>query len=337
MHAGSDGIRRASATMPLRIAATGPGCHLPPLPCRSGLRLRQPVALETIPFSIGYPWKDRDDSRQIWPSPTASGTSSGVEAWPRSTLPTTSSTIDPSRSKCSIPSSPYGIGIERFLREIRVTARLDHPHILAVLDSGHASGALWYTMPYVQGESLRDRLRRERRLAVQDAVRITGEIADALDYAHRHHVVHRDIKPENILLADGHARVADFGIAHALVAAGGETLTATGLALGTPAYMSPEQASGSPVDARSDIYGLGCVLYEMLAGEPPFTGPTPQAVITKRFVGPPPSITTLRPDVPAALGAALDKALALEPEARFGTAGEFARAVAEDRPAPPSK
>ena len=181
------------------------------------------------------------------------------------------------------------LGAERFLREIRLTARLDHPHILPVLDSGETLGRLWYTMPYVEGETLRDRLRREPQLPVDDALAVVREVADALEYAHRHGIIHRDIKPENILLADGHARVADFGVARALQAAGGESLTATGLAIGTPAYMSPEQATSDVVDQRSDVYALGCVLHEMLAGEPPFTGSTPQAVIAKRMVQPPPA------------------------------------------------
>ncbi|HUR94837.1 MAG TPA: serine/threonine-protein kinase, partial [Gemmatimonadales bacterium] len=171
------------------------------------------------------------------------------------------------------------LGPERFVREIKLTARLDHPHILPVLDSGETLGRLWYAMPFVDGESLRDRLRREPQLPVSDALAIAREVADALEYAHGHRVVHRDIKPENILLAHGHARVADFGVARALEAAGSEQLTSTGLAIGTPAYMSPEQAGGGEVDARSDVYALGCVVHEMLAGEPPFTGPTPQAVV----------------------------------------------------------
>src|SRR5829696_1230475 len=168
------------------------------------------------------------------------------------------------------PELAATLGPERFLREIRLTARLDHPHILPVFDSGEAAGLLWYTMPYVEGESLRDRLRREGQLPLEDALRIAREVADALDCAHQQGIIHRDIKPENILLARGHARVADFGVARAVEAAGAGQLTETGLAVGTPAYMSPEQASGSPVDARSDLYALGCVLYETLAGEAPY-------------------------------------------------------------------
>jgi serine/threonine-protein kinase len=167
------------------------------------------------------------------------------------------------------------LGAERFVAEIRTTAQLQHPHILPLHDSGQADGFLYYVMPYVEGETLRDRLNRERQLPVSDAVRIATEVAGALDYAHQHGIVHRDIKPENVLLSSGHAVVADFGIARAVGAAGGEQLTATGMAIGTPAYMSPEQSAGmSDVDGRSDTYALASVLYEMLAGEPPFTGQT---------------------------------------------------------------
>ena len=180
------------------------------------------------------------------------------------------------------PDLAATLGPERFQREIRTTARLQHPHILPVLDSGEAAGQLWYTMPYVEGESLRDRLRREGQLPLDDALQISREVADALGYAHSQEIVHRDIKPENILLSRDHALVADFGIARALQAADAEHLTVTGLAVGTPAYMSPEQADGrSSIDGRSDLYSLACVLYEMLTGEAPYTGRTPQAVIAK--------------------------------------------------------
>jgi serine/threonine protein kinase/tetratricopeptide (TPR) repeat protein len=219
------------------------------------------------------------------------------------------------------------LGPERFLREIRTTARLDHPHILPVFDSGEAGGLLWYTMPYVDGETLRGRLRREVQLPVDEAVRLAGEVADALDYAHRHGVVHRDVKPENILLSEGHARVADFGVARALEAASGSQLTETGLAVGTPTYMSPEQASAGTVDARSDVYALGCVVYEMLAGEPPYSGPTPQAILAKRFTDPVPSIHRIRDVVPDLLDRAISKALARLPADRFQTAAEFGRAI----------
>ncbi|MGH7629938.1 MAG: protein kinase domain-containing protein [Gemmatimonadales bacterium] len=220
------------------------------------------------------------------------------------------------------------LGPERFLREISLTARLQHPHILPLFDSGETAGRLWYTMPYVEGESLRDRLRREIQLPVDEAVRLAAEVADALDYAHRHGVVHRDIKPENILLEETHALVADFGVARAVDVAGEGKLTETGLALGTPAYMSPEQASAGAVDARSDIYALGCVLYEMLAGEPPFTGPTPQAIIAKRFSEAVPSIHRLRDTVPPALERAVSRALSRVPADRFGSAAQFGQALA---------
>jgi serine/threonine-protein kinase len=222
------------------------------------------------------------------------------------------------------PELAAALGPERFLREIRTAAALQHPHILSVHDSGETGGLLWYTMPYVEGESLRDRLRREVQLSVEETIRIGREAALALDYAHRHAVVHRDIKPENILLSDGQALVADFGVARALDVAGEGRLTETGMAVGTPAYMSPEQASAGQVDARSDQYSLGCVLYEMLAGEPPFTGPTAQAVIAKRFAGSAPSVRASRPDVPAELDAVIQKALAQVPAGRFGSARELA-------------
>src|SRR5437773_8914525 len=182
------------------------------------------------------------------------------------------------------PELAASLGPERFQREIRMAARLQHPHILTVLDSGEAGGRLWFTMPFIQGESLRDRLNRERQLPVEDALRIAREAADALDYAHQEGIVHRDIKPENILLSRRHALVADFGIARALDAGGAHGLTETGMAVGTPAYMSPEQASGERIlDGRSDIYSLAIVLYEMLAGETPFSGATAQAMIARRF------------------------------------------------------
>jgi TolB-like protein/Flp pilus assembly protein TadD len=219
------------------------------------------------------------------------------------------------------------LGPERFLREIRLTARLDHPHILAVLDSGEADGLLWYTMPYVEGESLRDRLEREVQLPVGEAVRLVREVADALDCAHEHGVVHRDIKPENILLARGHARVADFGVAHALDAGSTGKLTETGLALGTPAYMAPEQASGGRLDGRTDVYALGCVLYEMLAGQPPYTGRTAQAVVGQTLGAPVPSVRHLRPDLPPTLDGVIRKALAKSPAGRFASARELARAL----------
>src|SRR5512134_2297095 len=172
------------------------------------------------------------------------------------------------------PELVLALGPERFLREIRLCARLQHPHILAVHDSGDADGRLWFAMPYVEGETLRSRLRRETQLPVDDALRIAGEVAGALEYAHQHGVIHRDVKPENILLSGGHALIADFGIARAVSADPDDRLTESGLSLGTPHYMSPEQAVAQrDVDQRTDVYSLGCVLYEMLAGEPPYTGP----------------------------------------------------------------
>jgi serine/threonine-protein kinase len=232
------------------------------------------------------------------------------------------------------PELITALGPERFLREIQLTAGLQHPHILPLLDSGTLEDAggtrPYYVMPYVQGESLRDHLERERQLPVDEAVRITRDVAAALGYAHERGVVHRDIKPENILLSGGQAVLADFGIARALSAAGAERLTETGLALGTPHYMSPEQASGDPrVDGRADIYALGCVLYEMLAGEPPYTGATAQAIIAKRMLEPIPRIRTVRESVPEELERAITRALAKTPADRFGTVAEFASAAAK--------
>jgi len=221
------------------------------------------------------------------------------------------------------------LGPDRFLREIRTTAQLAHPHILPLHDSGEAAGFLYYVMPYVEGESLRDRLSCEKQLSLDEALRIAREVADALSYAHSHGVVHRDIKPENILLQGGHAVVADFGIAKAITAAGSERLTGTGLAIGTPAYMSPEQSAGEPdLDGRSDLYSLGCVLYEMLAGEPPFTGPSAQAILAKKLSEPLPRISVVREAVVPGLEAALNKALARTPADRFATAAAFADALA---------
>jgi serine/threonine-protein kinase len=226
------------------------------------------------------------------------------------------------------PELAVTLGGERFLREIRVTANLQHPHILGLYDSGEADGALFYVMPYVDGESLRDRLRRETQLPTEDALRITEQIASALDFAHRHDVIHRDIKPENILLYEGEAMVADFGIALAVTAAGGERLTETGLSIGTPEYMSPEQIAGErTIDARSDIYSLACVLYEMLAGQPPFTAATAQAVLARHLTDPVPTITTVRPGVSPPMAAALTMALGKAPADRFSSAAAFAEGL----------
>jgi len=227
------------------------------------------------------------------------------------------------------PELGASLGGERFLREIETTAQLSHPHILPIHDSGAADGTLFYVMPYVEGESLRDRLTREAQLPLEDALGIAREVADALAYAHGRGVIHRDIKPENILLQAGHAVVADFGIARALSAAGAERLTETGLAVGTPAYMSPEQAAGTRnLDGRSDIYALGCVLYEMLSGETPYSGATPQSILAKKLSEPLPRISVVRETVPPGLEAAIERALARTPADRWPTAAEFAAALA---------
>jgi serine/threonine-protein kinase len=220
------------------------------------------------------------------------------------------------------------LGTERFLGEIKITAGLDHPHILTLIDSGSAADFLYYVLPLVRGESLRDKLDRQKQLSLDDALSITRQVAGALDYAHRHKVIHRDIKPENILLQDGEAMLTDFGIALAVQEAGGARLTETGMAVGTPYYMSPEQSMAERnLDGRTDIYALGCVLYEMLAGEPPYTGPTAQAIIAKRMSHPVPSVRTLRETVPESVDRALMSALAKSPADRFSTAAEFAAAL----------
>ena len=227
------------------------------------------------------------------------------------------------------PELTAGVGADRFVQEIDIVASLRHPHILPLYDSGDAGGALYYVMPYVDGESLRARLARDGELPVDEAVRLAREIADALAYAHSHGVVHRDIKPENVLLESGHAVVADFGIARAIAAAttddSANRLTATGVALGTPVYMSPEQGAGErEVDGRSDIYSLGCVLYEMLCGQPPFSGTNVASIVHQHFVNEPPAVTERRPAVPAFISTAVSRALAKRPADRFETAGAFA-------------
>ncbi|HKP31037.1 MAG TPA: protein kinase [Gemmatimonadales bacterium] len=223
------------------------------------------------------------------------------------------------------PEVSAEIGAERFLREIKMAAGLTHPHILPVYDSGQAGDLLFYVMPSMEGNSLRERLDKEKQLSLEVALRIAREVASALDYAHRHKVVHRDIKPENILLHDGAAMVADFGIGKALTSGG--SITKTGIAIGTPSYMSPEQASGeSEVDGRSDLYSLGCVLYEMLTGEPPFTGPNVQAIIAKRFMSPIPKIRATR-DVPEPVDALVSRTLARTPVDRPASAGALAEAI----------
>ena len=222
------------------------------------------------------------------------------------------------------------LGGERFLKEIRLTANLQHPHILGLHDSGEADGLVYYVMPYVEGESLRQRLEREHQLPVEDAIRIATEVAGALDYAHRHGVIHRDIKPENILLHDGSALVADFGIALAASRSdGGTRLTETGMSLGTPHYMSPEQAMGErEITAKSDVYALGCVIYEMLSGEPPFTGPTAQAIVARVMMEQPRSLTLQRHSIPPHVEAAVNRALEKLPADRFASAAQFAEALA---------
>ncbi len=226
------------------------------------------------------------------------------------------------------PEVAAAIGPERFLGEIATVARLTHPHILPLHDSGVADGLLYYVMPYVEGESLRDRLAREKQLPLDDALRIVREVADALSYAHGRGLIHRDIKPENILLQEGHAVVADFGIARAVAAAGAEQLTATGIAVGTPLYMSPEQAAGGrDLDGRSDLYSLGCVLYEMLAGVPPFAGTTAESLAHQHLNVAARPVTEIRPAVPAAVAAALQRALAKAPADRFNPVAQFGEAL----------
>ena len=224
------------------------------------------------------------------------------------------------------------VGAERFLAEIKTTANLTHPHVLPLHDSGEADGFLFYVMPHIEGESLRERIDREKQLGVDDAVAITQKVANALDYAHEHGVVHRDIKPGNILLSEqGEPLIADFGIALAVAQAGGGRITETGLSLGTPHYMSPEQATGDrDVDPRSDVYALGCVLYEMLAGQPPFSASTAQAVLVKILTADAPSITTERRTVPPNVGHALAQALEKLPADRFTSAAEFATALGDE-------
>ena len=229
------------------------------------------------------------------------------------------------------PDLGAALGGERFLSEIRTTARLQHPHILPLLDSGDADGLLYYVMPLVTGETLRARLERERQLPIADAVRIAREVASALDYAHRQGVIHRDIKPENILLHDGSALVADFGIALAVQTAGGQRMTQTGLSLGTPQYMSPEQAMGErTIDARSDIYALGAVTYEMLVGEAPFTGPSVQAIVARVLTEEPRSISVQRKAVPAGVEDAVLRALEKLPADRFESTKDFIEALGRE-------
>jgi serine/threonine-protein kinase len=228
------------------------------------------------------------------------------------------------------PDLAAALGAERFLAEIRTTANLQHPHILPLHDSGEADGFLYYVMPFVEGETLRSRLERERQLPLDDALRIVREVLSALDYAHRHGVVHRDVKPENVLLHDGAALVADFGIALAVTAAGGQRMTQTGLSLGTPQYMAPEQAMGErQIDGRADVYAAGAMLYEMLTGEPPFSGATVQAIVAKIITERPAPPSTVRDTVPPLVEAAVLRALAKLPADRFATAAQFADALGQ--------
>jgi serine/threonine-protein kinase len=236
----------------------------------------------------------------------------------------------------------YTVGADRFKREVRVASRLQHPSILGILDSGETpedesggGGQLWFTMPLVEGENVYERLQREHQLSPEESIRIATAVAGALDYAHAQGVVHRDIKPDNIMLSGQEVLVADFGVARA-VSEVAEKLTATGMIVGTPTYMSPEQASGDKaIDGRSDIFALGCVLYEMLAGEPPFKGPTPQATLMMRFMGPP---RPLRPlvQIPEHVEAAIVRSLARDPAERYATGAEFAAALAGQQPPAPA-
>jgi serine/threonine-protein kinase len=228
------------------------------------------------------------------------------------------------------PALTSALGVERFLREIEITARFQHPHILPLIESGREGRLVYYVMPHVEGESLRERLLRDEQLPVAVAVSIAREVADALGYAHAQGVVHRDVKPENILLSGGHAIVADFGIARAIESCATtehEILTLGGVPIGTPAYMSPEQAQGNPIDGRSDIYGLGCVLFEMLTGRAPFVGRSARVLMAQHVKTPPPALAELRPDLPAGLAAAVSRSMAKNPSERFQTAGEFAEAL----------
>lgn len=224
------------------------------------------------------------------------------------------------------PELTSALGGDRFPREIQIIAQLTHPHILPLHDSGEADGLLYYVMPYVEGRSLRDRLREESPLPTHDATRILREVADALAFAHGRGVVHRDIKPENVMLSGRHALVTDFGVAKAVTEAGGEQLTTVGVALGTPSYMSPEQAMGEPdIDARSDIYALGILGYEMLTGAPPFVKDTPRALLSAHVIEPPGEITEARPEIPGELGALIMRCLEKDPDDRWQTADEVVR------------
>lgn len=235
------------------------------------------------------------------------------------------------------PELAASVGADRFLHEIRTTANLRHPHIVPLYDSGEANGVLYYVMPFVDGESLEQRLERDGQLGVEETVALARQVADALGYAHEHGLLHRDIKPGNIMLERGHAVVTDFGIARAVSTAGGERLTRTGMAVGTPTYMSPEQASGfDDVDARSDLYSLACVAYEMLAGEPPFMGKTASIVMARHAMDPVPPLATARPGIPPHLAGAIERALAKTPADRFASAAEWVEALTTPSPPAPA-
>ncbi len=228
------------------------------------------------------------------------------------------------------PELAEALGSKRFLREIGLTARLDHPHIVSVYDSGEADGIVYYVMPYVEGESLRQRLDRMGRLGLGEAVEIVKDVASGLQYAHERQVIHRDIKPENVLLAAGQARVADFGLARALNQAGGSRLTETGIAVGTPEYMSPEQCIGvTHLDARTDVYALGCLTFEMLTGRPPFSEGPAQTILLQQAKHPPPKLASLRRDLPKNVTRAVDRSLAKNPEARFASVAAFVDALSD--------
>src|SRR5437879_2967355 len=236
------------------------------------------------------------------------------------------------------PEVTTAIGAERFLREIKVAARRQHPHILPLHDSGVAGDSLYYVMPYVAGETLRARLQRERQLPLAEVAWIARDVADALPISHDHGVVHRDVKPENILLESGHAVVSDFGIARAIEAAATDRLTGSGVVVGTPGYMSPEQSTeGAPVDGRSDMYSLACVVYEMLGGDLPFQGFSPHAILARQALEPAPRLRTVRDTVPEAVERAVLRALARAPADRFATVAQFADALAEAAPPPGSQ
>jgi serine/threonine protein kinase/Tfp pilus assembly protein PilF len=236
------------------------------------------------------------------------------------------------------PDLAASLGPDRFLREIKLAARLNHPHILPLFDSGNADGLLYYVMPYVEGESLRERLDRDRQLPIQEAISHTQAIASALDYAHRQGIVHRDIKPENVMLYENMAMVMDFGIAKAVSAAGTETLTQTGMMVGTPAYVSPEQAAGETnLDGRSDQYSLACMLYEMIAGERPFSGGTPQSIMAKRFTETPQPLQAVRSSVPQSVDWAVSKAMSTEASGRFTTSAMFAQALVSGQKSTPTE